>query len=126
MGFKDMVAADNKNVFLNPDEFAELRTIVYDGKTFKDIPVVLTVFKEQNRRPMAIQHGQSDNAQGLFMVTSVLHCALSDLGGKKPEKEHRIKINGEEGGGGFYNEFYIATSKCEMGMLRVELEEIDE
>ena len=30
-GFKDMVAADNHNVFLNIDEFAERRTVEYDG-----------------------------------------------------------------------------------------------
>ena len=120
-GFKDMVAADIHNVFLNTDEFAELRTIRYDGEEYVDIPIVLTGLKEQDRRQL-----QSDHVQGLYLVTSVLHCALSDLGGKQPEKGGRIEVNDEEGGGGFFRRFYVASSVCEMGMLRVELEAIGE
>lgn len=120
-GFKDMVAADIHNVFLNTEEFAELRTIRYDGEEYVDIPIVLTGLKEQDRRQL-----QSDHVQGPYLVTSVLHCALSDLGGKQPEKGGRIEINDEEGGGGFFRRFYVASSVCEMGMLRVELEAIDE
>ena len=59
-------------------------------------------------------------------MSSVLHCALSDLGGSQPEKGQRIKINDQEGGGGFFREFYVASSVCELGMLQVELEAIDE
>lgn len=119
--FKEMVAADVHNVFLNTGEFAELRTIRYDGEEYVDIPIVLTGLKEQDRRQL-----QSDHVQGLYLVTSVLHCALSDLGGKQPEKGGRIEVNDEEGGGGFFRRFYVASSVCEMGMLRVELEAIDE
>ena len=114
-GFKDMVADDVHAVFLNLDEFAEKRTIRYD------IPIVLSGLKEQERRQL-----QSDHVQGLYLVSSVLHCALSDLGGNQPEKGMRIQINNREGGGGFFREFYVASSICEMGMLRVELEAIDE
>ena len=119
--FKDMVAADNRGVFLNLSEFAELRTVKYDGETYTDIPIVLSGLKEKDRRSLV-----NDHTQGLYQVTSVLHCAASDLGGNKPEKGQRIKINDEEGGGGFFFEFYVASSVCEMGMLRVELEAIDE
>ena len=77
--------------------------------------------EEQDRRQL-----QSDHVQGLYLVTSVLHCALSDLGGKQPEQGMRIAINDEEGGGGFFRQFYVASSTCEMGMLRVELEAIGE
>ena len=124
--FKEMVAADNKAVFMNLDEFAELRTVIYDGERFVDIPIVLSGFKEKDRRLMVLSSGQRDHMQGLYMVTSVLHCAMDDLGGRKPEKGQRIKINDEEGGGGFFYEFRVATSVSEMGMLRVELEAIDE
>lgn len=120
-GFKDMVARDNHGVFLNNSEFAEMRTIKYDGATYSDIPIVLSGMKEKDRRQL-----MSDHAQGLYLVPSVLHCALSDLGGAQPEKGQRIKINDREGGGGFFREFYVASSVCEMGMLRVELEAIDE
>ena len=121
MSFKDMVAADIRGVFLNLDEFAEKRTIKYDGEVYQDIPIVLSGLKEQDRRQLT-----TDHAAGLYQVTSVLHCALSDLGGKQPEKGCKIKINEQEGGGGFFQSFYVATSTCEMGMLRVELEAIDE
>ena len=120
-GFKDMVARDNHGVFLYNSEFAEMRTIKYDGATYSDIPIVLSGMKEKDRRQL-----MSDHAQGLYLVSSVLHCALSDLGGAQPEKGQRIKINDREGGGGFFREFYVASSVCEMGMLRVELEAIDE
>lgn len=120
-GFKDMVTADNQSVFLNLGEFAEKRTIKYDGEVYEDIPIVLTGMKEKDRRQL-----MRDHAQGLYLVSSVLHCAMSDLGGKQPEKGTRIKINDREGGGGFFREFYVAASVCEIGMLRIELEAIDE
>ncbi len=116
-GFKEMVDADNKNVFLNASEFAELHTVIYDGKTYEDIPIVLSGLKEKDRRQLV-----SDHVQGLYLVSSVMHCAVSDLGGVVPEKGTRIKIND----GDFFREFYVASSVCEVGMLRVELEAIDE
>ena len=121
MSFKDMVAADLHNVLLNLGEFAERRTVEYDGERYEDIPIVVSGLKEKDRRQLV-----SDHVQGLFLVSSVLHCARDDLGGKQPEKGTRIRINDEEGGGGFFREFYVASSVCELGMLRVELEAIDE
>lgn len=121
MSFKDMVAADNKRVFMNTDEYAEKRTVIYDGESYVDIPIIISGLKEKDRRQLV-----SDHVQGLFLVSAVLHCAKSDLGGKQPEKGTRIKINDREGGGGFLREFYVASSITEMGMLRVELEAIDE
>ena len=120
-GFKDMVTTDIYNVFLNTNEFAEKRTVENDGERYVDIPIVLSGLKEQERRQI-----QSDHVQGLYLVSAVLHCARSDLGGNQPEKGQRIRINGQEGGGGFFREFYVASSVCELGMLRVELETIDE
>jgi len=121
MSLKDVIAADVHDVFLNLEEFAEKRTVIYDGETYTDIPIVLTGLKEKDRRQIV-----SDHAQGLYLVTSVLHCALSDLGGNQPEKGTRIKINDAEGGKGFFREFYVAQSVVEMGMIRCELEGIDE
>ena len=42
------------------------------------------------------------------------------------EKGMRIKINDTEGGGGYFSEFTVVSSVCELGMLCVELEAIDE
>ncbi len=121
MSFKDMVAADNAAVFLNLDEFAERRTVIYDGVEYRDIPVVLTGLKERDR-----QQRISDHTQGLYLVSRVLHCLEADLGGCQPEKGQRLQINDREGDGGFFQEFYVAASVCEMGMLRVELEAVDQ
>lgn len=129
MGFKDMVAADNLSVFMNVDEFADYRTIIYDEVTYdgadsyegKGVPIVLTGLKEQDRTTL-----QSDHAQGLYRVNAVLHMRIDDLGGNQPEKGAKISINNQEGGGGFFREFYVAYSDCEMGMLLVELEAFEE
>lgn len=125
MTFKDMVAVDNRNVFMNVDEFAELHKVIYDGVTYDGedhggIPVVLSGLKEKDRKQLVTS---SDHAQGLFLVSSVLHCAASDLGGNVPEKGMRIKISD---GPIYFREFYVATSNCELGMVICELEAIDE
>ena len=126
MSFKDKVRGDIQRVFLNPDKFAEIRTVEYDGHAYVDIPIVMSGVKEKDRRTMVLHSGQRDRTQGLYMVTSVLHCDISDLGGNKPEKGQPLKINDEEGGGGFFYEYTVASSTCNMGMLRIELEAIDE
>ena len=64
--FKDMVARDNALTFMNLDEFAEKRIVVYDGVTYDGedhagIPVVLSGLKEKDRRQL-----MSDHIQGLF------------------------------------------------------------
>lgn len=118
--FKDMIKADNDKIFLNLNEFAEKRTVIYDGETYKDISVVMSGLKEKDRKRVV-----TDHAQGLFSVTSILHLNISDLGGKQPEQGQKIKISDEEDGD-FFRTFYVASSVCELGMLRIELEAIDE
>ena len=119
--FKEMLAADNKRVFLNTGEFASLRTIIYDGQSFVNIPVVLSGLLEDERQQKA-----ADHAQGLFLVKTLLQCALADLEGRQPQKGARLQINNQEGGGGFFREFYIKEAVCEFGMLRLELEDMNE
>lgn len=119
--FKDMVERDIHGVFLDTDFFGENRTVEYDGERYEDIPVVMMEAEEKKRSTM-----EYDHVQGLYVVTDVLQCAITDLGGKLPEKGQRLSINDQEGGGGFFREFYVARSTCKMGMLRVELEAVDE
>lgn len=119
--FKEMLAADNKRVFLNTGEFASLRTIIYDGQSFVNIPVVLSGLREDERQQKA-----ADHAQGLFLVKTLLQCALADLEGRQPQKGARLQINNQEGGGGFFREFYITEAVCEFGLLRLELEDMNE
>ena len=51
MSFKDMVEADIRAVFLNTQEFGELRSIRYDGVTYTDIP--RSHAWRENERPFA-------------------------------------------------------------------------
>lgn len=119
--FKDAVAADIRNVFLNPDEFAEIRTVRYDGNEYADIPIILNGIKFDKRPQVA-----SDHAQGLYRVTDILHLDRADLGGKLPERGTPIFINDREGGGGWFRRYNVATAQDTVGMLRIELEAIDE
>lgn len=120
MSFKDMVAADIKGVFLNDSEYGEPRTVVYDGERYENIIVVITGIKEKDRHVTVQDHGQ-----GLYLASSVLHCSIDDLGGNQPEKGCKIAIS-DAPGSDYFREFYVAQSDCELGMLRVELEAIDE
>lgn len=116
-GFKDMVAGDNLTVFLNGNDFAEKRTIRYNGNTYTDILVLVTKLKEKDRRQLV-----TDHVEGLYLVTTVLHCSLEDIGGSLPEKGQYISINDKEGGGGYFYRYRIASSGVSMGMVRAELE----
>ena len=122
MSFKESVNADNKNVFLNMDEFAEKHTVRYDGNVYKDIPVLLTKQKQSKRTVVA-----SDNMQGIHLVSTVAHIALSDIDNNIPEQKQNIEIDdGTALGKPFYKKYKIITSDCEMGMVRLELEAHDE
>ncbi len=122
MSFKESVNADNKNVFLNMDEFAEKHTVRYDGNVYKDIPVLLTKQKQSKRTVVA-----SDNMQGIHLVSTVAHIALSDIDNNIPEQKQNIEIDdGTALGKPFYKKYKIITSDCEMGMVRLELEAYDE
>ena len=105
--FREQFFDDIYNVFLNLDEFADLRTIRYDSTIYQDVPVVLEGPVSEEREKL-----KDDHIQGLHMVTAVLHCAQKDLGGKLPKQ------------GGFFRKFYVAAAASEMGMLRVELEAV--
>lgn len=121
--FKDCAAADIHAVFLNPDELAEIRTIRYDGETYTDIRVV-EVGPKESKRSSVVQM-QSDFGQGLYKRTIILYVAEKDLDGSKPEQGTRLSMNDKQGGT-FFHKYRVAESGTEMGMFRLELEEIDE
>ena len=118
MTFKDMVADDIKSIYLNTEEFGEARTVIYDGETYEDIPIVLTSLKEKDRNTTT-----QDHAEHIYLVTQILHCAASDLGDVIPEQGMTIQI---EDANGYFDKYTVAQSGNEMGMLRVELEAFDE
>lgn len=122
MSFKDMVAADIRNVFLNTDGFAEHRTIVYDGTTYEDVPISIQNFTESDRPRITAPgsgRGGSDSAAGLSLVTAVLYCARNHLGGELPEQNQLLKIKNTDSD--YFRKYTVVSSKDEMGMLRVEL-----
>lgn len=127
MDFKGMAERDNKAVFLNADEFAELHVVKYDGVTYDGedgdgIPITLIKVKE-NERPAPA----SDHMQGVHLVTATVYIALTDLGGVIPEQKQEISISdGEALGKSFFQRYKIVTSDCEMGMIILELEAYDE
>ena len=119
MSFKDMIEADLHDVFLCPEEFGEYRTIKYDGHLYHDVPVVIRAPKQADRHQMA-----ADNAQGMYQASTLLHVALSDIGGTQPEKLLRIQVS--DPGSRFMREYYIEDSFVEMGLCHLTLQAIDE
>ncbi len=124
-GFKDRVARDIHKVFLNPNKVAEERTVIYDGVTYdgpehEGISVVLIGPVDKEREQL-----KDDHVQGLHMVTHTLYCAKEDLGGKLPKQGKSLQVNTRKGGK-FFRRYRIAASADEMGMLRIELEEMDD
>lgn len=122
MSFRDQLDADLKGVFLNEREFADRRTIVYDGVTYEDVAAVMSGLQEKNRRQL-ISNG--DHAEGLYLVECTFYCDIDDLNGNQPEKGMRIAISDADGSG-FMRQFRVASSTCELGMIRLELEAITE
>lgn len=121
--FKQCVAAEIEKAFLNPDELAEVRTIIYDGATYEDISVI-EVGPKEGKRSSVVQM-QHDFGQGLYKRTIILYCAEKDLGGVKPEQGSHLSMN-EKQGGTFFHKFRVTESTTEMGMYRLKLEEVDE
>lgn len=125
MSFKEMVEADNKSVFTNVCEFAENRVVKYDGEIYagegEGIPVVLSQTKEMERPAI------TGRMEGLHLVSATAHIAQADLGGIVPEQKQDISISdGEALGKPFFRRYRIVTSDCEMGMIVLELEALDE
>lgn len=119
-GFKDAVRDDIGSVFLNAGEFAERRSVAYDGEVYHLIPVVLNGIKLSKRQQLA-----NDHAQGLYSVTDILHCARKDLGGKLPERGAILELSDVDDES-FFRRFYVAKAQDTVGMLRIELEAIDQ
>ena len=119
-GFRDMVASDIRKVFLNTAEFAEVRSVRYDGDVYPDIPVVLEGPVQGKRDRLT-----DDRIQGLHTVTAVLYCAKADLGNKLPEHGTALEITTREGGK-FFQRYYVVAAVSRMGMLHIELEAIEQ
>lgn len=122
MSFKDIVNSDNFGVFLNVGDFAELHTVKYDGEIYERIPVVLTRNNQESRKTF-----KDDTAYGVYRVTATAYISKSSLGGVIPEKGHEIRIDNQDyPDNPYYTQYRIVTSKCDMGMICLELEDCDD
>lgn len=122
--FKQLLMRDVHQVFLNPEELAELRTIRYDGAEYPDIPVSLQEPECTERQRLSASgfgRGGTDGAAGLHQFCGVLFCARSDLGGTVPKQGNSIQISTQTGGA-FFRRYFVGRVGCEMGMLVIDLE----
>lgn len=126
MSFKEMLSQDIHDVFLNPEEFAEFRTLIYRETRYENIPVSIQDFEEVQRERVNVSgvgRAGSDNAPGLYRTKKILYCARSSLGGVLPERGDYIQVNSAENPQ-FLHKYHILASGCELGLLRLELQEI--
>ena len=122
MGFKDMVKSDIANVILNTEEFAELHTVCYDGEVYEKIPIVLQKVKQLDRPAAA-----NDRMEGVFLVSAVAYINEKNLNGVIPEQGKRFEIDdGEALGKPYFRRYLVVTSKCDMGLITLELRYYDE
>lgn len=126
MSFKEQVAADLENVFLNLGEFADVKKVRYDGDVYDGVSVVFTRAKEEDRK--IVYTSEHPNAmQGLYAASVVAHLRIADVGGVLPEKGRYIAFDdGTSRGAVFWRKFRIAESAENMGLARLDLEAIDE
>ena len=110
MSFKDIIANDLK-IFNNPDEFAEIKRVEYNGKEYH-IPLILDNFTSERDRIR-----RDDYAEGVYLYDAMVCFAEADMGGA-PRKNVRITIE---------DELYVITSVSrEMGELVLYLNQFTE
>lgn len=111
MNFKEQLARDVETVFHNSAEFAEERTVIYAGNTYK-IPVIMDHTEATDRKQPS-----TDHADGLFSVDAVMYAAHVDLK-KIPRKGVRIAVDGDD--------YEIISVGDEDGELVLGLQRCDE
>ena len=112
MSFKDMLESDVSRVFQNENEFAELVDLIYDGKEFRQVPIVLIRDSEHERKVLANDHGM-----GVYEATATCYIAFSKIG-VLPEQGQMFTINDED--------YRIVESSCRMGQIVLKLRRFDE
>lgn len=99
MNLREQIQIDNRQTFLNPNEFAD--TYIINGK-----PMLGVLEKSSDSR-------HPHYAEGVSLISHVLHVSLSEFG-EEPEQGERLVINGKT--------YYVANVIAEMGMLDISLE----
>ncbi|MCM1217506.1 MAG: hypothetical protein NC331_13845 [Lachnospiraceae bacterium] len=105
--FKQLLEQDLESTFYRTDEFAELRTVEYDGR-MKKIPVIFASDTVSDRKISV-----KDKAEGLYKVSVVVRMQLESLG-ITPRKGKTLYIDDEE--------YKIDTVSSEDGEIILGLE----
>ncbi len=126
-GLKLQIENDIAAVFNNAEEFAEVHDIIYDGKTYEQIPIVL---QDNTMNPPSFNSRRSykgADIQGVYRSSVTAFIAREDLGGVIPEQGNVLKIDdGKALGKPFFRKYKIEKSSHAMGLLTLELEVNDE
>ncbi len=111
-GFKSQTENDIAAVFNNAEEFADLMEVEYNGKIYKDIPVVIdSDIARERAKP------SGDNSVGTFAADITAYISFKDMK-IVPRKETEIIIGGVAYG--------IIKAAFEAGEIILELEMLDE
>lgn len=121
MGFKDMVAQDVQNVFLNTAEFAEYYNVQYDGTEYCHIPIVLEKMRDEER-----QVYKDESSMGVYRKLLTAYLSPESLNGKIPEQGHEIRISSGKSSNWYRDLYHIIEVDVEDGMLRIALEAYDD
>ncbi len=104
-GFKDMVAADIDNVFLNTDEFAEEHNL--NGTICKCI-----LQDESVMEALSIDEQMNQNYQGLYGSRLIVNCKAADLP-MVPVTDQTFRVEGKL--------YLVESCANDMGMLTIQL-----
>lgn len=101
MTFKDQMARDVNNVFLNPSEFADI--LIYNN-----IPYACIVFEDEFTHEMAT----AKQLDGVFIQNT--HVLIDSKALKKPPVDgERVKLNNKY--------YYVADVQNEQGVYNISL-----
>ena len=104
LSFKDCIAADIQNVFLNQDEFAEVHTV--DGR-----PMGVILDDDGLQQRDAARGGV--HTDGLYKSRRLIYLSKADYGGR-PVPGKALNLDGRV--------WYVVSADEDAGMLTIELE----
>lgn len=121
--FRAQLEADCLQVFLNPEEFGETRSVRCDGTVYEDVPVVLAESGELERHNTRIM--KTDHAQGLYKGKTRLFCRVADLGGRTPEFGATVELESRKKNG-FWIKYTVESAARDEGVADLLLRRVDE
>ena len=107
MGFKDCLASDVHDVFLNVEEFSDIHTIEFKGSTMQ-IPLQIDDNEQIEREKRSNQ-----NMDGIYVNQRMIYVAASDFGAL-PKQGVLLKLDGKS--------YTVADAVSEYGIYSITLE----